>query len=124
MKLNVGDKVFIVFPRVRYRQGSVDKTFWAVVEKVGRRWAYLDGSHGKIDMENGSVHDNYYNSMDSPGKAFPSEVAWLENTYTEKLWRNICAYFDSHRRYCVPDNLNKENLEQIIEILNITSEGD
>ncbi len=38
LDVKVGDSLFVVFPREKNREGSVDKTYSVVVEKVGRKW--------------------------------------------------------------------------------------
>ena len=38
LDVKVGDSLFVVFPREKHREGSVDKTYSVIVEKVGRKW--------------------------------------------------------------------------------------
>ncbi len=109
LDVKVGDSLFVVFPREKHREGSRDKTYSVIVEKVGRKWIEVSDIFYRINKENGCL-ENSYN-----GRAYLSKEDWLAEQERETSWNDLRNYF--LKTYGIPDNISTEDIKLMLGII-------
>lgn len=80
MTLAPGMTLFYV-PSSRYGQPRE-----VTVERIGRKWAYLAGRNGRVDMETLAVDGGQYSS---PAQCYGSREEWEAETERGKTWTTL-----------------------------------
>ena len=110
LDVKVGDSLFVVFPREKHREGSKDKTYSVIVEKVGRKWIEVSDIFYRINKENGCLENSYR------GKAYLLEEEWLAEKEKEASWNDLRNYF--LKTYTIPEHLSTEDIKLMLETIN------
>lgn len=85
------------------------------VERVGRKWAYLAGNNGRIDIDTLQADGDDYSS---PGRCYGSREEWEATTERRQVW-------DRLRRgmpYGPPESVSTEDLKAIAVRLGVSIE--
>lgn len=77
MTLAVGMRLFLV------PSGRCGQPHEVVIERIGRKWAYLGGKNGRVDMDTLAVDGGQYSS---PGQCYGSREEWEAETERGKAW--------------------------------------
>lgn len=109
LDVKVGDSLFVVFPREKHREGSRDKTYSVIVEKVGRKWIEVSNIFYRINKEDGCLENSYR------GKAYLLEEDWLAEQERETSWNDLRNYF--LKTYGIPDNISTEDIKLMLGII-------
>lgn len=81
------------------------------VMKVGRRWVVLDNGH-RIDVDTWTADGGGYVS---PGRCWPSEAAYVQETELEERWGQFHQYVAT--QYRAPAGCTKERIDAALRIL-------
>ena len=111
LDVKVGDSLFVVFPREKNREGSVDKTYSVVVEKVGRKWIEVSDIFSRVHKESGCLESRV-------GQAYLTREEWLADQERKNLWNTLHNYFLAPYRYRIPEHLSTEDIKLMLEIIN------
>jgi len=107
MTLTTGQKLWLVPARGHAQPREVD------VEKIGRKWATLSGSEGRIDLETLRVDGG---GLSSPGRCYLDEAAWNADQRTELVWR---ALVDKLWRFNRDPEVSETDIREAARLLRI-----
>lgn len=106
MTLAPGMVLFYV-PSHRYGQPRE-----VTVERVGRKWAYLSGNNGRVDVETLIVDGGQYSS---PARCYGSREEWEADTERGKTW----ALLARKMPYSPPEGVDTDDIKKAAELLGI-----
>lgn len=82
------------------------------VTKVGRRWAYLDGTTRRVALDTMVVHDGGF----AWGTCFLSEDDYQSMTETRKAWRSLR---DRVSRFAIPEGVTLNDINAAAKLLKL-----
>lgn len=108
MTFYVGQTVFLRYRDERpHKRNGVD-LFEAKITKVGRKWADLDGTHGRFNMDTMRMDGGQYSS---PGDVFYSRELYEETVLRNELWGRLKAITSP---YTCPEHLSLEDVRWLV----------